>query len=294
VRSFETATEGPGAYSGGRGSDPQDWIGREEATADTIDRRPAYLMQSILPVDSQFNPGDPLPPLWNWLYFHAPAPLDQLGRDGHPKKSGFLPPVSLPRRMWAGGRFEFNGALRIGDAVTRQSKILKVAPKIGNAGRLCFVTVEHRYIRDGDTVWREEHDVVYRDDPTLDQPKPAPVTTPKIFTDRETVTPSPVMLFRYSALTFNGHRIHYDRGYCRDVEGYPDLVFHGPLTATLLAEFSDRKSDGEIARFSYRAVSPLFVSEPFELFLDRKSGASKAWACTPSGALAMTAEAVLG
>jgi len=274
------------------GPDPREWIGREEAAEDTIDRRPAYLMQSILPVRRRFGPGDPLPPLWNWLYFQVPAPLDQLGRDGHPEKGGFLPPVSLPRRMWAGGKFAFNGPLRIGDVVIRRSKILKVEPKTGRTGRLCFVTVEHRYVRDDEVVWREEHDIVYRDNPEPGQPAPAPIPAPERFTDRETVTPSPVMLFRYSALTFNGHRIHYDRGYCRDVEGYPDLVFHGPLAATLLADFAERKSDGQLARYSYRAVSPLFDAQPFEIFLDRKDGATNAWACTPSGALAMTAEAV--
>lgn len=269
----------------------EDWIGRAEMHRDTLDARPANLMQSILPVGAELAPGDALPPLWNWLYFHAPAPLDALGRDGHPKKGGFLPPVDLPRRMWAGGHFEFTGDLRIGDDIVKESKILNVAPKTGRSGPLCFVTVEHRYRRAGQTVWREEHDIVYRADPSPDQPKTRPVAPPETFTDQETVTPSIVMLFRYSALTFNGHRIHYDRAYAQSVEGYPDLVFHGPLTATFLAEFTNRKSAGRMATFTYRAMSPLFDAQPFDIFLDRGDGHSKAWACTPEGAVAMQAEA---
>ncbi len=269
----------------------EDWIGRTEALRDVLDPRQVNLMQSVLPVGAPLSSGDALPPLWNWLYFHAPASLDDLGRDGHPNKGGFLPPVPLPRRMWAGGRFEFYDDLSIGDEIVKRSKILQVTPKTGSTGPLCFVTLEHCYMRGAQTVWREEHDIVYREDPSPDQPKPAPVAPPETFTDRETVTPSIVMLFRYSALTFNGHRIHYDRDYARQVEGYPDLVFHGPLTATFLAEFTKRKSAGRMAGFSYRAMSPLFDSAPFELFLNREDGKTSAWACTPEGNVAMRAEA---
>lgn len=271
--------------------DLKDWIGQTAAENDKIDARTANLMQSILSVGAPLGTGDVLPPLWNWLYFHSPASLDKLGRDGHPKKGGFLPPVALPRRMWAGGRFAFPDDLRVGDDIEKQSKILNVAAKDGRTGKLCFVTVEHRYKRGDQTVWREEHDIVYRDDPSPDQPKPTPVVPPQQFTDSEVVTPSIVMLFRYSALTFNGHRIHYDRDYSRNVEGYPDLVFHGPLTATFLAEFTKRKSEGRMTHFEYRAVSPLFDTEPFEIFLDRQPGKTRAWACTPEGHVAMTAEA---
>lgn len=269
----------------------QGWIGRTETQRDVLDLRQVNLMQSILPLGAPLGTGDALPPLWNWLYFHAPAPLDQLGRDGHPKKGGFLPPVPLPRRMWAGGRFEFLGDLRIGDDIVKHSKILKVAPKVGSTGPLCFVTVEHRYQREGQTLWREEHDIVYREDPSPDQPKAAPVAPPEAHTDRETVTPSIVMLFRYSALTFNGHRIHYDRDYARNVEGYRDLVFHGPLTATFLAEFANRQSAGRLSGFTYRAMSPLFDTKPFDLFLNREGAKTSAWACTPDGHVAMQATA---
>jgi 3-methylfumaryl-CoA hydratase len=271
---------------------PEDWIGREEAHVDVLDARPARLMQSILPTADDFTPGTVLPPLWTWLYFHDPARLDALGRDGHAAKGGFLPPVALPRRMWAGGLFEFHGDLRIGDEIERHSKILKVAPKQGRSGPLCFVTVEHLYQRGGKTMWREEHDIVYRADPEPGRRAPAPVPPPVAFSDREEVTPSIVMLFRYSALTFNGHRIHYDRQYAREVEGYPDLVFHGPLTATFLAEFAKRRSEGRLTSFRYRALAPLFDTAPFSIFLDRAEGQTQAWAVTPEGGLAMTAEAV--
>lgn len=266
-----------------------DWIGATQQVTDRLDPGPARLMQSIVPVSARFQSGAPLPPLWNWLYFHDPAPLDQLGRDGHASKGGFLPPVPLPRRMWAGGRFEFPGDLYIGDDVTRRSTIQQVTPKTGRSGPLCFVTVEHRYMRSGETVWREEHDIVYRTDPVPGQPAPKPTAPPRDFTDQETITPSVVMLFRYSALTFNGHRIHYDRQYCREVEGYRDLVFHGPLTATLLAEFATRGSSARMVSFAYRAVSPLFDTAPFRIFLNRKADETHAWACTPSGDLAMEA-----
>ncbi len=269
----------------------EDWIGRSETVEDTLDLRPARLMQSILPAGAPLQTGDVLPPLWNWLYFHEPAALDQLGRDGHPKKGGFLPPVPLPRRMWAGGRFEFMGDLKIGAPATKRSEILKVVPKEGRTGPLCFVTVEHRYMQNGETLVREEHDIVYREDPAPGQAKPAPAQPPETYTDRETVSPSLVMLFRYSALTFNGHRIHYDRDYSRSVEGYPDLVFHGPLTATFLADFCRRKSEGRMKAFDYRALSPLFDTADFDIFLNRSEGRTEAWASTPEGHLAMKAEA---
>ena len=271
--------------------DLQNWIGRTESVEDVLDARPAQLMQSILPTGEPLSVGDRLPPLWCWLYFLKAVPLDEIGRDGHPRKGGFLPPVDLPRRMWAGGRFEFDGDLFIGDRITRHSKILKVLPKEGKTGPLCFVTVEHSYVRAGETVCREEHDIVYREDPVPGAPKPAPVKPKVEFTNREGVDPSILTLFRYSALTFNGHRIHYDREYCRDVEGYHDLVFHGPLTATLLAGFAERESKGRLKTFSYRAVSPLFVDRKFNIYLNRGDGETQAIACDPDCNLAMKAEA---
>jgi len=264
----------------------QDWVGREMRSEDMLDTRQARLMRSILP-GPPLGPGAALPPLWHWLYFNEGAPLDALGRDGHPARGGFLPPVPLPRRMWAGGRLEFPGDLRVGEQAVRTSRILAVTEKTGASGPLCFVTVEHRFTVAGALRLREEHDIVYRADPAPGAPAPVPPAAPEGAGASETVTPSEVMLFRYSALTFNGHRIHYDRDYCREVEGYPGLVFHGPLTGTLLADLAARRL-GPLARFSFRAISPLYDTAPFTL----QAGTGGAfWAATPEGRLAMRAAA---
>ena len=271
--------------------DLQVWVGRAETRFDDIDARPARLMRSILPFDSDFEQGDPLPPLWHWLYFHQPVPLGELGRDGHPQKGGFLPPVNLPRRMWAGGRLEFPGELRIADRIKKVSRILSIVSKQGASGPLCFVTVEHRFVRGEDLVLREEHDIVYREDPKPGLTAPKAVAPPRGASEHEIITPSPVMLFRYSALTFNGHRIHYDRAYCQSVEGYPALVFHGPLTATLLADFSNRKVAGRLTKFTFRATAPLFDTEPIPIYLRRSASEAEVWACRPEGGLGMSATA---
>ncbi len=267
------------------------WIGREETHRDTLDTRPARQMRSILPGADPLDTGDALPPLWHWAYFPDIAPLSELGRDGHKARGGFLPPVPLPRRMWAGGRLSFHGDLRLGDAVEKTSRILDVREKSGRSGALCFVTVEHRFSVDGALKLTEEHDIVYREDPAPDAPKPTPPQAPDGAGQTETVDPGPVMLFRYSAVTFNGHRIHYDRDYCRDVEGYPGLVFHGPLTATLLADLARRAAGRDLARFAFRAHSPLFDTEPFAICARVAGDQADLWAAGPGNALAMRAEA---
>ncbi|WP_212524340.1 MaoC family dehydratase N-terminal domain-containing protein [Actibacterium sp. MT2.3-13A] len=267
------------------------WIGRSETATDVLDPRPARMMASILPAGSALEEGDILPPLWHWLYFPTAVPLAGLGRDGHPARGGFLPPVALPRRMWAGGRFEFHGDLRLGEPVEKRSEITSIRSKQGKSGALCFVTVTHSLSVAGQLRLREEHDIVYRDDPAPDAPRPTPPAAPEGADLTEEITPSPVMLFRYSAVTFNGHRIHYDRDYCRDVEGYPGLVFHGPLTATLLADLAQRAAGRPLAAFGFRAVSPLFDTAPFTISVRRGPEGADLWATAPGGALAMTAEA---
>ncbi len=269
------------------------WVGRTEDTEDTLCPGPAHLMEMTLDRDPVLQEGDALPPLWHWLYFLRSARLSALGRDGHPAKGGFLPPVALPRRMWAGGRFGFAAPLHIGQRVRKHSEILNVALKQGRSGSLCFVTVRHTLTPDGgpDAFW-EEHDIVYREDPA---PGASPVLTDPVGTNwtvSETVTPSEVMLFRYSALTFNGHRIHYDRDYARDVEGHGGLVVHGPLIATVLMDLAQRMAQGAAPRgFAFRAASPLFDTAPFTLHARRTEGTVTAVAATPDGRLAMRAEA---
>jgi 3-methylfumaryl-CoA hydratase len=266
------------------------WVGRQETAADVIDVRPARLMASLFPGMAPPAEGEPLPPLWHWLYFLEAAPLNALGRDGHPRRGGFLPPVALPRRMWAGGRLTFPRGLRIGDQAERTSTIISVAPKQGRTGPLCFVTVRHEVTVNGAVALTEEHDIVYREDPAPGAPKPAPPAAPAPTPAQATVSPSPVMLFRYSALTFNGHRIHYDRGYATETEGYGGLVFHGPLTATLLAAHAERVGGRRLAQFRFRGVSPLVDTAPFTMDADCEGNSARVWAATASGGLAMEAQ----
>lgn len=269
-----------------------DWAGRREEARDLLDLRQARLMESILPAPHPLAPGAAVPELWHWIWFHEPQPLDSLGRDGHPERGGFLPPVPLPRRMWAGGRFWFHGDLPLEAPAVKRSVIASVREKKGRSGPLCFVTVRHEIgPEEGPAAVTEEHDIVYRSDPAPGAPAPEPAAPPQGATLREVVTPSPVMLFRYSAVTFNGHRIHYDRDYCRETEGYPSLVFHGPLTGTLLAALARRMGGRPLARFSFRAVAPLFDDAPFAICARPEGDGARLWAETPGGALAVEAEA---
>lgn len=271
------------------------WVGKTETAHDVIAPKPTHLMEMTLDRQPSLAEGDPLPSLWHWIYFLSSAPMSGLGRDGHPAVGGFLPPVGLPRRMWAGGRFTFASPLPIGAQATKLSTIDKVALKEGRSGPLCFVTVRHQVSVRGEECFTEEHDIVYREDPAPGSPTPKPTAPPEDATVSETIIPSEVMLFRYSALTFNGHRIHYDLDYCRDVEGYPGLVFHGPLTATVLAGLAERSAGKALRRFSFRAVSPLFHTAPFGIhgkLSEHGSGSGMSlWATTPDGHLAMSAEA---
>ncbi|MEP1208729.1 MAG: MaoC family dehydratase N-terminal domain-containing protein [Rhizobiaceae bacterium] len=264
------------------------WIGNSESRTDTLHAEQSRLMQLTLDREPSLNTGAPLPPAWHWAYFLSGAPMSKLGRDGHPALGEFLPPVALPRRMWAGGRLNYESPVLLGETITKISSIKDVVLKQGKSGALVFVTVRHEYTGASDDLrFTEEHDIVYREDPAPNAPKPKPVEPPQASDHVETITPTTVQLFRYSALTFNGHRIHYDRDYCKDVEGYPGLIFHGPLTATLLADLALRRSQGkELKSFSFRAVAPLFDTQPFTIHHD---GETTVWAQAPDGGLAMKA-----
>ena len=243
------------------------WIGKTRTEDDTIALRHARLMAATidLPNPDRIAEGAPLPPLWHWIYFLEGLPPGELGRDGHPARGGFLPPVPLPNRMWAGGRVAFLAPVPIGARVRKVSRILKVDHKVGRSGDLVFVTVLHEVgTLSGDVLVREEHDIVYksasrpsRPAATTNAPAPAPF--------EKRVTPTSTTLFRYSALTFNGHRIHYDQDYCREVEGYANLVIHGPLVATLLAGFAEEASGHRLREFNYRGVSPALLGETITL-----------------------------
>ncbi|MBX9716395.1 MAG: MaoC family dehydratase N-terminal domain-containing protein [Burkholderiaceae bacterium] len=278
-------------------SDLRSWIGRTVQRDDLVTAAPlAGLLATLDRADDPAPvPGSALPPLSHWLYFLPQALQRDLGVDGHPLLGGFLPPIQLPRRMWAGGRLCFEQPLRIGDTATRRSTITHIAEKAGRSGPLVFVTVAHEISTARGLCVREEHDIVYRApaQPGATPPTPALARTDEHFS--RTVTPDPVLLFRYSALTFNAHRIHYDRDHATQVEGYPGLVVHGPLIATLLLDLLRRElPDATVAQFEFTAASPLFDLHPITLCGQREADGSAAlWARNPRGHLAMTARAVL-
>ncbi|KAA1014243.1 acyl-CoA dehydrogenase [Paraburkholderia panacisoli] len=272
-----------------------DWIGREEKHEAHIAEPAVRAMAATLDLETAPASGAPLPPGWQWLFFNPAARRSGLGADGHPQRGGFLPPIDLPRRMWAGSRLRYLADLPVNAQATRRSRILKVENKVGKRGSLWFVTVGHSIHSDGRLCIEEEQDIVYRD---ATAPGAASAASPARFDELAQwgvgVRPDTTLLFRYSALTFNGHRIHYDQSYARDEEGYPDLVVHGPLTATLLQQFAVRHAGGRrLAGFDFRGVSPLFVGREFRLE-GREADASSIvlWARGPDGELAMSATAV--
>jgi len=228
--------------------------------------------------------GDVAPWTTHWCLAQPVFPMSELGPDGHPTRGGFLPPVPLPRRMWAGGEIEFIEPLRVGDETLRMSRILDVTVKKGSTGTLCFVSVEHEIEtnRSG-TAIRERQDIVYRDMGGA-APATPPKAPPPVAKHRETHVSDPVLLFRYSALTFNGHRIHYDRDYVTKVEGYPGLIFHGPLQAALIVEFA-AKLHGGIApkKFSYRGVQPLFEGTEFSINANDTDAGTELWIANAEG-----------
>ena len=243
------------------------WVGKQETLQDTITAAPVRSMAALLDRDIAIpKAGDPLPPLWHWLYFLPSAKQSELGEDGHPKRGEFLPPVPLPRRMWAGGSLDFIAPIHVGETLTRTSCIQSISPKKGRGGDLVFVCVEHLYHGEQGLCLRETHDIVYRDHaaPT-DKPLPPVAAHTMVDTGHSAsevwsrdAVPDDVLLFRYSALTFNAHRIHYDRKYASEVEGYPGLVVHGPLIATLLMDLLGQHTDRTVKRFSFKAVRPIF------------------------------------
>ena len=268
------------------------WIGRQEVLQDSISTFPLAALAATLDRDDpEPRPGDALPPLWHWLYFLPRARQSQLGPDGHPRRGGFLPPVDLPRRMWAGGRLTFPGTLRVGEPIIRTSTVADVSMKEGRSGRLVFVLVRHDISGPDGVAITEEHDIVYRDPPAPGEPPPAPRPAPDDAGWRRDIVPDAVLLFRYSALTFNGHRIHYDRRYVTEEEGYPGLVVHGPLLATLLADLVRRHSARRLAAFRFRAASPVFDLAPFAVCGRAEADGAKLWVRRDDGALAMQAEA---
>jgi 3-methylfumaryl-CoA hydratase len=274
------------------------WIGRSEDRTDRVTAAPIAALSATLDRDDpQPRPGDALPPLWHWLYFLPLHRQSDLAPDGHASRGGFLPPVPLPRRMWAGGRLEFHQPLRVGQEMARTSRIVDVKYKEGRSGPLVFVLVRHEIRTAEGLALTEEHDIVYRDHSEQKPAQPAPQGGTNFEACRweRAIHPDDVLLFRYSALTFNGHRIHYDRRYATEVEGYPGLVVHGPLIATLLLDLLRRAlPQANVARFAFRAVSPLFDTQPFTVCGQPEGDGSavRLWAKDAAGGLAMEASAL--
>ena len=227
------------------------WIGRSETQVDVAAAVPPRALAATLDRDDPpSQPGAALPPCWHWLYFLPLARQSQIGADGHPQRGGFLPPVPLPRRMWAGSRIGLHAPLRLGQALSRTSRIGDVRLKQGKTGPLVFVSVHHEIHADGVLAVDEQQDIVYREAPPPGEAPPAGLPAPADAQWMRRIEPDAVLLFRYSALTFNGHRIHYDRRYATGVEGYPGLVVHGPLIATLLLDLLRRELPGAMWRSS--------------------------------------------
>ena len=272
------------------------WIGRTQAEREFISPRLAQQLAATLDYEDVPIAGSPLPPLWHWAFFPHIVSQSQVGVDGHPTRGGFLPPVPLPRRMWAGSRIRFERPLVVGSEVTRTSQILDVAAKEGRTGKLVFVRLRHELEDLEGPLVSEEQDIVYRESAATAYTAATGPSAPAEFTWKREIVPDPVLLFRYSADTFNGHRIHYDRTYAQEQEGYPALVVHGPLTATMLIDLVRRSlPDESIASFSFKAVNPLFDCAPFFIYAARAPGPTevKLWAADSDGVLCVDAEATL-
>lgn len=270
----------------------EEFVGKTETAEDRLDPRLVQGLAATLDMDV---PAGDVPPLWHWMLFQDWRRPAGIGPDGHPRRGGFLPPVhDLPRRMWAGGRLDFTAnALRAEDRVTRRSTILAVKEKTGGSGRLVFVTVRHELANARGPVLTEEHDIVYRgaEGAAVKPAAPAPDFGAAL---ERTENPDALMLFRYSALTGNGHRIHYDMPYVTQEEGYPGLVVHGPLQGTFMAHAILAAAPGRrLARFAFRGARPAFAGNPLRVLARVEGDAARAETRDHAGATCMAAEATL-
>lgn len=273
----------------------RDWVGRTQTMEDLVAPFPVRALAATFDAgDPEPQGGDPLPPLWHWLYFLEAAPQSRLGPDGHAERGDFLPPVPLPRRMWAGSRFSFDGApVRVGETIGRSSEIKAVEPKSGSTGAMVFVTVKHTISGPRGVSLVEEHDIVYREAAKPGEKPKDPRPAPADATWTRKIVPDPVLLFRFSALTFNGHRIHYDQPYVTGAEGYPGLIVHGPLLGLLQIELARRAHPDKVARsFEFRALSPVFSGPAFSVQARREAdGSTTTWIADPKGGLAQQGKA---
>lgn len=271
------------------------WVGREQRREQVIDAFPARALAALLERAAPAE-GDALPLPWQWLYFLDTPARSQLGADGHPARGDFLPPVPLPRRMWAAGRISVHQPLRVGLRATRLSSVRSVELKAGKAGPLVFVTVDHMYEQQGITCLHESQDLVYREAPTAPAPlppgEPAPEAAAGANAWQQPFVADAPLLFRYSALSYNGHRIHTDRDYARHEEFYPGLVVHGPLLATRLLDGLQRaRPDAAVREFAFRALRPAFEGQPLAVCGQVEAGGAELWTRDADGCIGMKATA---
>jgi 3-methylfumaryl-CoA hydratase len=274
----------------------QQWVGRSQRMESTVTPAPIRALAATLDLSlAEALTSQPLRPCWHWLYFLPAEPQSAMGDDGHPRRGGFLPPVPLPRRMWAGSHIEFLRPITTGQAIARTSRIDRVSLKEGRTGPLVFVKLIHEIEADGKTCVREAQDIVYREMPAPGGATSERTLAPPVSEWAREIHPSEVLLFRYSALTFNAHRIHYDRRYAIQVEGYPGLVVHGPLLATLLLDLLHRELPGaQVKAFAFKAIKPVFDLSPFQVCGRVEAGDRvRLWAVTASGEVTMDAWADL-
>lgn len=275
------------------------WIGCAQEKSDTITPRLVESFNAIFNASSGAKTGDPAPLGIHWCLAPDIAPMSELGPDGHPARGGFLPPVPLPRRMWAGGQVEFTGEFHVGDSVTRRSRIDDVTEKTGRSGALVFVTVRHDYLTPRGVVLSERQDIVYRDQdkkpaiPTVNATSARSPAEPTIAEHSRDIDASAILLFRYSALTFNGHRIHYDLLYATQVEHYPELVLHGPLQASYLMRLAAETSTEPLHAFNYRSVAPLYAGGTVSIHASSNPDGVGLWVADEQRNITMKATATL-
>ena len=271
------------------------WIGRTETIEDDMGLSAALAAAATLEDSTPIEAGRPLPPLWQWFYFLPRAPQSRLGLDGHPRRGDFMPPIPYPRRMFAGGRQHFLRPLVLGRPARRTGVIRNVVQKSGRSGALAFVTVGYSYSQDGEVCVEEEQDLVYREPgPPVAAPQPAELPPVPAGAWSRLVTPDTRLLFRFSALTFNAHRIHYDRPYAMAEEGYPGLIVHGQLAAALLVALVRQNTDRPIVGFGFRGQAPLFDLAPFRLIAEPAGDQVQLEAQSPDGQTALIATVELG
>jgi 3-methylfumaryl-CoA hydratase len=267
------------------------WVGKSQRVHDAISLPAVKRIRDFYSLSPDVADGDALMELWHWFFFNMSFPPERMGTDGHLEPGDFLPPIALPRRMWGGSRLRFLRPFVAGRDAEKVSRVVSVDLKEGSTGQLGVVRVAHDILQDGELCLSEEQDIVYRQAASGSPSQAGGPACPEGATHRQVIAPNPVMLFQYSALTYNAHRIHYDRDYATGIEGYGGLVVHGPLIASLLAQFAREIVQKPLKTFSFRGLSPLLDDEAFTLEAKESSETLDLWVRQPQGGQAMQASA---